>query len=155
MVCPMLCRALLCVPQVIVCSILDCTSRFKTEALVLTLLAVAAGSTPNKYLTLEEQLPRLLAPFTDVDYCHVLPYSKSQIITSLPFFKMVPQKDPFFDFSKKTDPAPLVYDKKARLESIINRLTPISFMIDFLGTRGTRTGRASSRCVRRLLVAFW
>lgn len=43
---------------------------------MLTLLTIAANAVDsNKHLSLDIELPRLLAPFTDVDYCHVLKYT--------------------------------------------------------------------------------
>ena len=56
--------------DVIVRAVLDCDSRVKVEALVLVLLTISADPRSRKYLRLENVLPRLLAPFTDRDYCH-------------------------------------------------------------------------------------
>lgn len=54
----------------IVRAVLDCDSRVKVEALVLVLLTISADPRSRHYLQLETVLPRLLAPFTDRNYCH-------------------------------------------------------------------------------------
>jgi hypothetical protein len=43
----------------------------QTEALVLVLMMISADPKARPLFELEHQLPRLLAPFTDHDYCHV------------------------------------------------------------------------------------